>query len=230
MRVPLEWLKEFVKVRSKPEDLASRLTMSGLEVESIERLGKDAILDVAVTPNRADCLSIVGMAREVAAVTGLKFEAPSSKAPGGKGKISSRARVSVKSPTLCPRYCARVIEGVKVGPSPAWLAGRLAACGIRSVNNVVDATNYVMLETGQPLHAFDLSSIRGGRIVVRAAGEATRFTTLDGLDRMLEAEDLLICDGEGPVALAGVMGGQNSEVRDTSMALCLAESLIEKKG
>ncbi len=230
MRVPLEWLKEFVKVRSKPEDLASRLTMSGLEVESIERLGKDAILDVAVTPNRADCLSIVGMAREVAAVTGLKFEAPSFKAPGGKGKISSRARVSVKSPSLCPRYCARVIEGVKVGPSPAWLAGRLAACGVRSVNNVVDATNYVMLETGQPLHAFDLSSIRGGRIVVRAAGEAARFTTLDGIDRMLEAEDLLICDGEGPVALAGVMGGQNSEVRDSTTSLLLESACFAPRG
>lgn len=230
MRVPLEWLKAFVPVRQRPEELAERLTMAGLEVETIERAGGDAILEVAVTPNRADCLSIAGIAREVAALTGAKLVRSVPRAPKGEGNIAKLARVQVKAAKRCPRYCARAIRGVKVGPSPAWVVRRLAACGVRSVNNVVDATNYVMLESGQPLHAFDLRFVRGGKIVVRTAGEATGFRTLDGLDRQLAADDLLICDSAGPVAIAGVMGGENSEVRDDTTEILLESAFFEPRG
>lgn len=228
MRVPLEWIKEFVAVRLKPEALASALTMAGLEVESIERVGTDAIFEIGVTPNRADCLSIIGIAREVAAVTGARFSAPAPKAAKGAGHMG--VRVQVKHPKRCQRYCARVIEGVAVGPSPAWIVKRLSACGIRSINTIVDATNYVMLETGQPLHAFDVRMIREGKIVVRMAGEPMRFGTLDGVVRELLPEDLLICDGKGPVALAGIMGGENSEVRDSTTAVLLESACFEPRG
>ncbi|HPQ80937.1 MAG TPA: phenylalanine--tRNA ligase beta subunit-related protein [bacterium] len=190
MRVPLEWLKEFVGMRMRPEKLASALTMSGLEVESIERVGSESILDIAVTPNRGDCLSIIGVARDAAAVTGGKLKIPTRRTPRGSGKISGRVNVRVKNRSLCPRYCARILEGVRVGPSPAWMIRRLASCGIRTINNVVDSTNYVMLETGQPLHAFDMRFIRKGLIEVKAAGGRVPFALLDGEERTTEPEDL----------------------------------------
>ena len=230
MRVPLEWLKEFVPLRLKAEELAHRLTMAGLEVEAVERAGGDAILEIALTPNRADCLSIRGVAREVAALTGAKLRLPVARAPKGEGRIATLARIRVKAAKRCPRYCARVIRGVKVGPSPAWIVRRLSACGIRPINNIVDATNYVMLENGQPLHAFDLRFVRGGTIAVQTAGKATGFRTLDGVDRRLEPEDLIICDGEGPVALAGVMGGENSQVRDDTTEVLLESAFFEPRG
>lgn len=228
MRVPLEWLKAFVPIRLKAERLASALTMAGLEVEAVEQVGSDVIFEVGVTPNRADCLSVVGIAREIAAVTGAKLSLPAPKAPKGEGRMG--VRVQVRHPKRCPRYAARVIQGVRVGPAPAWIVKRLAACGVRSINNIVDATNFVMLETGQPLHAFDLRFIRDGRIVVRMAGEPMAFGTLDGTVRQLSPEDLLICDGRGPVALAGIMGGENSEVRSSTTAVLLESACFEPRG
>ena len=230
MRVPLGWLKEFADVRLKPEKVADRLTMSGLEVESLERLGRDAVMELGVTPNRSDCLSVVGVAREVAAVTGSRFKGFKATSPAGKGKIASKLKVTVRSRKRCPRYSARFIEGVKIGPSPSWMTARLAAAGVRSINNIVDATNYVMLETGQPLHAFDASLVRGGKIIVKLAEEGQEFTTLDGIKRKLCADDLLICDAQGPVALAGVMGGENSEVRDSTTGVILESAYFEPTG
>ena len=230
MRVPLEWLKEFAEIRVKPEKLSFALTMSGLEVEAIERVGSETIFEIGVTPNRADCLSMIGVAREVSAVSGGRFKPPKSMPPRGAGMISNSARIQVKARALCPRYCARAVEGVKIGPSPAWMIRRLASCGIRSINNVVDSTNYVMLETGQPLHAFDLRFIRGKRVEVRTAGEKKPFAMLDGVERTLEPDDLVICDAEGPVALAGVMGGQNSEVRESTTSILLESAFFEPRG
>ncbi len=230
MRVPFSWLKEFVDVKLSPEKVAERLTMSGLEVEALERLGKDAVFELGVTPNRSDCLSVVGVAREVSAITGSKFKGLQVKAQKGGTKIGKRLSVAIKSQKRCPRYSARVIEGVKVGPSPSWMAARLAAAGVRSINNIVDATNYVMLETGQPLHAFDKALIGGDKIIVRLTDGDSEFTTLDGVARKLSKEDLLICDAQGPVALAGVMGGENSEVRDSTTSLVLESAYFEPTG
>lgn len=230
MRVPLEWLKEFVEIRVKPERLAHLLTMGGIEVESIECLGRETVFELGITPNRGDCLSMIGIAREVAAVTGSKLKLPARKGPRGEGKIASRVKVSIKNKAHCPRYTARLIEGVSIGPSPAWMAARLAACGIRSINNVVDATNYVMLEMGHPLHAFDFNRIRGGRIEVKLAEEGAQFATLDGMMRRLEKDDLMICDADGPVAIAGIMGGSHSEVSQSTTSVLLESACFTGTG
>ena len=193
-------------------------------------MGKESIFELGVTPNRGDCLSIIGVAREVAAVTNRKLSIPVWKPPRGIGRMADQIRVSVKRRSRCPRYCARIINGVRVGPSPSWMVRRLAASGIRSINNVVDATNYVMLETGQPLHAFDHRFIREGKIIVRMAGGGMSFTTLDGTSHRLSTDDLMICDGRGPVAIAGVMGGENSEVRQSTTCVVLESACFEPTG
>lgn len=230
MRIPLEWLKEFVDIRTGPQTLARALTMGGIEVEATEGSGQDTVMEIAVTPNRGDCLSLTGIAREVAAIKGLRASIRTSRPPKGDGKMGEMIRVKVTNPSRCPRYTARVIRGVKIGQSPPWIQRRLAACGVRQINNVVDATNYVMLETGQPLHAFDLGLVRGGRIVVRVAGSEMKFSTLDGIERPLMKDDLVISDGEGPVAIAGIMGGQNSEVNASTTDLFLESASFEPTG
>ncbi|MFH1829783.1 MAG: phenylalanine--tRNA ligase subunit beta [Pseudomonadota bacterium] len=230
MKVPFKWLKEFADIKQTPPKVADRLTMSGLEVESIEDLGREAVFDIGVTPNRADCLSVVGVAREVSAITGCKFKGLRVKTLKGTGAIKKKLSVSVHKKARCPRYAARIIEDVRVGTSPSWMAARLAACGIRSINNIVDATNYVMLETGQPFHAFDQNDIAGGKIIVRLAEDGAKFTTLDGVVRELTSDDLLICDADGPIALAGVMGGENSEVKYSTTNIVLESAYFEPTG
>jgi len=187
----------------------------------------DTILDVNVTPNRPDALSHVGIARELSAITGVPVRVPASK-PAGKGELP--ARVDVEDTQRCPRYVARVIEGVHVGPSPLWVQERLRACGVRPISNVVDATNLALLELGQPLHGFDLDKLAGRRIVVRRAREGEPLTTLDGKERKLSADDLVIADGEKPVALAGVMGGQTSEVSEKTTRVLLESAMFEPAG
>ncbi|MFA5810752.1 MAG: phenylalanine--tRNA ligase subunit beta [bacterium] len=226
----MEWLKEFVEIRVKPEKLAHLLTMGGIEVEAMERLGRETIFELGITPNRGDCLSMTGVAREVAAISRGRLKQRKYAVPRGAGKLLSLVKVSVKNRGRCLRYTARAIEGVKIGPSPSWMAARLAACGIRSINNVVDATNYVMIETGQPLHAFDLAKVRGGRIEVSPAEEGRAFTTLDGVARLVEKGDLLIRDGVGPVALAGIMGGGDSEVSHSTKSILLESACFEGAG
>ncbi len=186
----------------------------------------DWILEIGVTPNRGDCLGVLGLAREVAALTGGSLRRPPSSHPGKVSKVKQSSllpvvKVEIQDSRLCPRYSARMVSDLRPGPSPAWMRFRLEACGIRSINSVVDVTNYVMLETGQPLHAFDLDQLKAKRIVIRPAGDTKRFVALDGTERELAREDLLICDGDVPVALAGIMGGLNSEVGPTTTSVLL---------
>jgi phenylalanyl-tRNA synthetase beta chain len=181
----------------------------------------DTIFEIEITPNRPDALSIVGVAREVAAVTGAPFRFPQVAVKEGEPDAASVASVEIADPDLCPRYAARLITGLTVKPSPPWLAQRVRAVGLRPINNVVDVTNYVMWELGQPLHAFDHAALRGARIVVRRARPGERLTTLDGRTRALAPDMLVIGDAERPVGLAGVMGGGESEVRAETTTVLL---------
>lgn len=179
----------------------------------------DAVLEIDLTPNRPDCLSLIGVARETGAFTDprAKVTLPDAELPADRivsESIHDFAGVEIKDPELCPRYTAGMLFDVKVGPSPHWLQARLEAVGLTPINNVVDITNYVMMETGQPLHAFDFDNLAGGKIVVKTAGDNIEFTTLDSKTHKMEPEMLMICDGERPVAIAGVMGGENSEISD----------------
>jgi phenylalanyl-tRNA synthetase beta chain len=187
-----------------------------------ERLGlRDTILDIAITPNRGDCLSVLGIAREISALTGTPLLANRPRVKEGKLSVGDQVRVSITDPDLCPRYAARVVSGLRVMPSPAWMKWRLESAGVRAINNIVDVTNYVMLERGQPLHAFDLPALQGQEIIVRRARDIASITTLDGKERALVADDLLICDRDRAVAVAGVMGGSNSEVHDQTTVTLL---------
>ena len=340
MRFTLSWLKEYVEFNNPPEEIAERLTMSGLEVESIEYLGKgledivvaqildirphpnasklvlcdvtdgtrkynvvcgaknmktgdkvalaragtrlppsakfpegvliqsarirgevsegmlcaenemglgnegdgililsesarvgarlidemglnDVIIEVGVTPNRPDCLSVIGIAREVAAVLGKRVNHPDYAVSEEGDDIGKLASVEVIDSDGCPRYSCRVITGITIAPSPEWLKTRLEASGIRSINNVVDVTNLVLLELGQPLHAFDYDLIEGRKIIVRPAKEGESIETLDGIERTLTREDLLICDAQKPVAIAGVMGAANTEISELTRNILL---------
>ncbi|MGZ6697191.1 MAG: phenylalanine--tRNA ligase subunit beta, partial [Solirubrobacteraceae bacterium] len=185
------------------------------------------VLELEVTPNRPDCLGIYGVAREVHAATGAALAPPPwADDPGSAGDVADAA-VVVDAPDLCPRFTARVFEGVTIAPSPAWLKARLMAAGQRPINNVVDITNYVMLLAGHPLHAFDLDRVAGGRLTVRRARDGERVTTLDGQVRTLDAEMLVIDDADGPTSIAGVMGGERSEVHDgTTRVLMEAASWV----
>jgi phenylalanyl-tRNA synthetase beta chain len=191
---------------------------------------EDTALEVNVTPNRPDALSHLGIAREVAAACGVKLRPPADGLAEKAPAASADLKVRVESPERCFRYLARVIDGVKIGPSPAWLARRLEACGVRSISNVVDATNFVLLEWGQPLHAFDLEKVAGREIVVRQAAPGEKLTTLDGVERTLSADDLVIADRDRPSALAGVMGGGDSEISAGTTRVLLESAWFEPTG
>ncbi len=182
---------------------------------------KDTILDISITPNRPDCLYVLGVAREVAALTHQKLRYPVSSLSHNGEAIHRKTSVTLLDPDLCPRYVARMIGEVRIGPSPRWMSDRLEKVGIRSINNVVDVTNYVMMEYGQPLHAFDFELLEERRIIVRRAQEGEAFITLDGVKRILDGEMLMICDGVKPVAIAGVMGGLNSEIKEDTKTVLL---------
>jgi phenylalanyl-tRNA synthetase beta chain len=182
----------------------------------------DAVLEVEITPNRPDWLSVVGVARELAAITGRTLRLPEPKVEeGAEEEAASLTSVDIQAPELCHRYAARLIRGVKIGPSPIWMQSALEAAGVRPISNVVDVTNFVLMELGHPLHAFDFNKLRGKRIVVKRAVEGEKFTTLDRDERTLNTGNLMIADAEGPVALAGVMGGLNSEVDDDTVDVLL---------
>ena len=183
--------------------------------DAVEVLGlHETVFEYEITSNRVDCYSVIGIAREAAATFRKPFHAPEVKAVGSIGNVNDDISVEVKDSKLCPRYCAKVVKNVKIGPSPEWMQRRLSACGIRPINNLVDITNYVMEEFGQPMHAYDLSTIAGNKIVVRRAEDGEKFVTLDGQERELDSDMLMICDGEKPVGLAGIMGGENSMITD----------------
>jgi len=202
-----------------------------LGIDLGEALGlKDTVLDISITPNRPDCLCVIGVAREIAALTRQKVKYPLSSIANRGEEIHRKTSVEILDQDLCPRYIARMIEGVKIGPSPLWMSNRLEKVGIRSINNVVDVTNYVMMEYGQPLHAFDFEFLEGGRIVVRRAKEGEEFVTLDGVKRTLDSETLMICDGVKPVAIAGVMGGLNSEIKEDTKRVLLESAYFDPAG
>lgn len=187
-----------------------------------EALGlRDSVVDFEITPNRPDCLSMLGMAREAAAVFGHQLKYPDIKAQNETGDVNDYIKVEVKNTELCPRYTARVIKDVKIGQSPWWLQKRLMHGGMRPINNIVDITNFVMMEYGQPLHAFDIRNIAGGKIIVDTAQQGTKFTTLDGTERELSDSILMINDAEKPIAVAGIMGGLNSEIKEDTTTVVL---------
>ena len=340
MRVPLSWLSDYIAIEESAEELATRLTFAGIEVEGIERIGSDyagllaaevrdvaphpaadrlkvcrvfdgrdehtvvcgapdvqaggryafapvgaslpdgtrlrkarlrgvdshgmllaedelglsddhsglyalpaatapgtplaevlgppeTVLDLEITPNRPDCLSLWGIAREIAALTGRPLREPPAAFEARGAPVAERLRVEVEDPAGCPRYTARLIRGVRVAPSPAWMQRRLTAAGIRPISNVVDVTNYVLVETGHPLHAFDADRLRGHRLIVRRARAGERIRTLDEVERELRPEMLVIADTEGPVALAGIMGGAGSEIGEATRDVAIESAMFD---
>ncbi len=183
--------------------------------DAVEELGlKDTVIEYEITSNRVDCFGVLGIAREAAATFGKPFVKPEIKKTGNSEKAEDYISVEIRDTKLCKRYCARVIKNVKIEPSPEWMQRRLANCGIRPINNLVDITNYVMEEYGQPMHAYDLSTLSGNKIIVRRAEEGEVFQTLDGQERRLDSDILMICDNEKAVGLAGIMGGENSKITE----------------
>jgi len=226
MLIPVEWLREFVDAPADAPALAERLTLTGNEIEEIRESEGGPVFYLKLTPNRADMTSIRGAAREVAALYDVPFRAPAF-GLDASGPEAPDVRVDVERPDLCPRYIARVIRGVRIGPSPDWLRRRLEAAGERSINNVVDATNYVLLEYGQPLHAFDLEKLHERRIVVRLARPDEPFVAIGGDEHTLTPETLVIADGTRAVAIAGVKGGQETEVSAATTEVLLEAAYFD---
>jgi phenylalanyl-tRNA synthetase beta chain len=215
MKVVYNWLKEFVELTASPEEVASRLALSGTNIAGIERSAQGPVVDAEITSNRPDCLGMLGIAREVGAIYRLPVKTFSAKpAESASAKVSDALRVGIEAPELCGRFTARVISGVKVQPSPAWLKNRLEAAGTASINNVVDVSNYVMLELGHPLHAFDYDLVRNHSLLVRRARQNEKVRTLDGIERVLDPGVSVVSDGDGSrvVGIGGIMGGAETEI------------------
>lgn len=214
MKVVYNWLKEFVGVTASPGDVASRLALSGTNIGSIENGAHGAVIDAEVGSNRPDCLGHFGIAREIGAVYKLPLKPLAPKPSESAAKASEAVKVEIQSPDLCGRFTARVIRGAKIQPSPKWLKDRLEASGVASISNVVDISNYVMLELGHPLHTFDYDKVRDHRIVVRKARAGEKIRTLDGIERALDPSLCMVCDGDGSraVGIGGIMGGVETEI------------------
>lgn len=227
MDISYNWLRELTEVSTPPRELAERLTMAGLAVDAVKESGDDFVLEFDLTSNRPDCLSHLGIAREVATLTGATVRLPESTAKTVGGRAEQFTAVEIEDVDLCPRYAARVVRGVKIAPSPEWLVKRLQAIGQRSINNVADITNYVMHEMGQPLHAFDLAQLAEFRIVVRRAQSGEKVKTLDGVERELDGEMLVIADATRAVAIAGVMGGEETEISDETVDVLVESAYFE---
>lgn len=227
MKISVEWLREYIELPESPEKLKEDLSMIGLLVEGIAEVRGTAVLEVEVTSNRPDCLSHLGIARELAALYRRPLRRPRVADALTVAPERIPFRIEIKDRELCPRYVGLVLDGVTVAPSPEWMQRRLEAAGMRPLNNIVDITNYVLLEMGHPLHAFDFDVLRGGAIVVGRSRAGERFKTLDGTERTLDAEMLMINDGEGPVAIAGVMGGLNSEISPSTVRVLLESAYFD---
>lgn len=212
MKVLYNWLKEFVDVATPATELASRLSLAGVAIDSVEDSPAGPVLDAEITSNRPDCLGHYGIAREAATIYRKPLKPVHPKLKESKEKVESAARVDIEVPDLCGRFTARVIRGVKIQPSPDWLRERLAAIGQNSINNVVDVTNYVMFELGHALHAFDFDKLREHRIIVRRARAGEKLRTLDGVERTMTKEMCVVCDASRALAVGGVMGGADSEI------------------
>lgn len=227
MRISLEWLNDYIETGLDAVRISEILSDLGFPCEGIEKLDGDTVVDIEVTSNRGDCLGLIGVARELAVATGKELKMPVVTLDESDTDVTKLASVEIKDSELCGRYTARVVEGVKVGPSPAWVVRRLEAAGMRSVNNVVDATNYAMFETGQPPHAFDFDLLRQGKIIVRKAIAGEHIVSIDGSKCDLNPDMLIIADAEGPVAIAGVMGGLASEVSDKTSRILLEDAWFD---
>jgi phenylalanyl-tRNA synthetase beta chain len=231
MKLTYNWLKDFVDIKVPAKKLAEKLTMAGLEVTSLEEKGNDFVFEFEITPNRPDLLSVIGIAREAAAITNKKFNVKSLMFNARNIKHSTldikQFSIKIEDKKDCPLYTARIIKGIQVKPSPDWLKKRLELVGLRSVNNIVDITNYVLLETGQPLHAFDFNKIKNDAIFVRRARESEKITLIDGREQNLTREILVIADKERPIAIAGIMGGQDSEVIQETRDILLEAAVFE---
>jgi len=223
VRIVLPWLSEFVSVPGDPESVAREIALRGFEVASVEP-GRLPVIDFEITANRPDCLSHVGLAREASAIWRLQLTMPDLAVPAAGPEEALSVRV--EDAELCPRYCAQVFE-VAIGRSPDWLAERLEAAGVRPINNIVDVTNYVMLELGQPMHAFDLTRLADRTIVVRRARAGERLRTLDGVDRVLEPDMLVIADAKRASAVGGVMGGGDSEINSGTTLVALESACFQ---
>lgn len=227
MNISYNWLKDLVEFDLSPSDLAIKLTGAGLAVEGIKEFYGDHILDIDLTSNRGDCLSHLGIAREISAIipdAKLKIKNYEDQKPENGGQDL----VTIEAPELCHRFTARIIRNVKIGPSPDWLVKRLEAVGERSINNVADITNYVMLELGNPMHAFDLNKLAGNRIVVRRARAGEIIQTLDEIERKPDGSMLMICDAEKPAAVGGVMGGLASSITDETTDVLLEVAYFDR--
>ena len=227
MLISYNWLRELTDTKLDPQEVRERLTNVGLAVDAVEERDGDYVLDVEVPSNRGDCLSHVGIARELAVIEESTVETPKSKIQSANGRTSDFASVEIRDPDLCPRYAARIVRNVKIAPSPEWLRKRLEVLGQRPINNVADTTNYVLHELGQPLHAFDLAKLTENRIIVRRAGKDQTITTLDGVERSLDKEMLVIADAKRPVAVAGVMGGEDSEISNTTTDVLIESAYFD---
>ncbi|MFL6332085.1 MAG: phenylalanine--tRNA ligase subunit beta [Pyrinomonadaceae bacterium] len=227
MDISYNWLRELADVSLPPRELAERLTMAGLAVDAVKEAGDDFVLEFDLTSNRPDCLSHLGIARETAALTGATLRLPDLSVRNVGGLAEQFTAVEIEDARLCPRYAARVVRGVQIAPSPEWLVKRLQAIGQRPINNVADITNFVMHELGQPLHAFDLAKLSEFRIVVRRARAGEKLKTLDGVERELDGRTLVIADAARAVAVAGVMGGEETEISDSTVDVLVESAYFD---
>ena len=229
MKVTYNWLKEFLEIKIPPQALADKLTMAGLEVTSLEEKDGDFIFELEVTSNRPDCLSVMGIAREVSAIMNTKLRAYSVERRAYSQKLSAKRyplnakilKIEIEDKKDCPLYTVKIIRGVKAGPSPQWLKARLELLACRSVNNIIDVTNYILFEQGEPLHAFDLDKLKGNALFVRRAKRGEKITTIDAEQRTLSPDILVIADKERPIAVAGVMGSKDTEVTESTKNILL---------
>ncbi len=229
MHVPIDWLKEYMDIENMPDDIAEDLTLLGLEVESITEGNTGKVLEIELTPNRGDCASIIGIARELSVRYKCEMKYPDTGVCSSGDKTANNYCIEIKNEKSCPYYSLKIIENVNVAESPIWLKKRLRDCGIRPLNNVVDICNYIMVETGQPLHAFDADKIKGKEIWVRKAEREEELLFLDKKKRKLDPDDIIIADREGPLALAGVMGGLDSAVSENTEKVLLESAFFNPK-
>ena len=227
MKVTYNWLKDFVDIKIPPQALADKLTMAGPEVTSIDEREGDSVFEIEVTSNRPDWLSVIGIAREVAAITGKKLKiSPTARItlPATKGNT---VEIKIENKKDCPLYSAKIIKEVTVAPSPDWLKNRLELIGLRSVNNIVDITNYILFTYGEPLHAFDLDKLSSAGVSIRRAKKNEKIVTIEGTQNSLDTDILVIADERAPVAIAGIMGGKDTEVTFNTKNILLEAAVFD---
>lgn len=227
MKISLNWLKEYVDIEAKPKEVIKKLTFAGLEVGTTEKIGSDVVFDIEITSNRPDWLSHIGVSREVAALFNARVRTVKTDKLKAKTKNNGSFSIEIRDKQGCPRYVGRLIKNVKIAQSPKWMVKRLENVGFRLINSGADITNYCLFETGQPMHAFDFDKLRGGKIIVRRAKKGESITTIDGVKRELDESILIIADAEKPIAIAGIMGGIDTEVGENTKNILLESAYFD---